>query len=284
MPKTKKKGGALMNPNDYDIKRAIYYVKSAEEQNEHANKLHTQSRRNLLKAKMNLVDVIASNEALSVIHKLIMLSDVKKKLQSEDVTFFAPNNEFMKNEPVEELMGDREKLNLFLDDLILKGRIHTNQVNSGIPMIKQNENNKPLEINKNPQNSEIVISHKGEPVAKVVHPNLNKPNHEVPPKKGIVHIIGNVESSGPVKTITSGLNNAVGNAAELAQGARETTTKTVEKATNFLKNIFSGTKPKGTTESSTTTQGGGRTRRRRRKSKRKSHKKHTKRRRIRRRH
>ena len=270
-----------MKPNDFDIRRAISYVKSAEEQNRQANQLQMQSRRNLLKSKMNLVDVVASNEALTVIHKLIMLSDVKKKLQSEDVTFFAPNNEFMENEPVDELMADKEKLNLFLDDLILKGRIHTNQVKSGIPMIKQNENRKPLEINKNPENSEIVISHKGEPVAKVVHPKLNKPKHEVPPKKGIVHIIGNVEKSGPVKTITSGLNSAVDNAKNFAQDARETTTNTVQKATNFLRNIFAGNKSK-TTEDSAPTQGGGRTRRRRHKSKKKSRKKHTKKRRKRR--
>ena len=256
------------------------------------------------KGERSLLEVLSANQMLSIMHNLVLMSDVKALLSdtSKEHTLIFPTNDNLKqsNLNIEKLMENRDALNEFLGDYILHGNVHSKKLKPEVPVVVRNLNRKELEIVKTPANK-VIIKHEKKPVAVVVHGNLTH-NDDTLPKHGNVHSITDLATITPekmvdaakdtAKKITENTKELVTNAKDAVSGAEEGVAKARDtvagiagNAVKTITNFFTGASGKAkeavksaeATASSavkSVTAGGGK---KKRKTKRKRHNKKTKR-------
>ena len=211
------------NENEIDIlKRELKKRENAQrELNENAKQ-----------GEVKLLDVLASNEALSTMRNLLFMSDMKKVLMGDKSrTLLLPTNDDIKNSglDVEQLKQNKEAVNKFVREYVVKDNVNTKTLDTNVPVVVKNENGKRLDIVKN-TSGQVVISHEGQEVAKIVSPHVLD-NNGAAPSNGAVHSIENTND-----TIKKNADNAVQAAAKKAVATANNTLNQAKVTTNNLTN------------------------------------------------
>ena len=239
MPKSKrvKKGGTqyLGNDNNDKLKKLQLLLQNKNENENEIDILKRELKKrenaqrelneNAKQDEVKLLDVLASNEALSTMRNLLFMSDMKKVLMGDKSrTLLLPTNDDIKNSglDVEQLKQNKEAVNKFVREYIINDNINTKTLDTNVPVVVKNENGKRLDIVKNPS-GQVVISHAGQKVAEIVSPHVLD-NNGAAPSNGAVHSIENTND-----TIKKNADNAVQAAAN----------KFTDVATNAYNNIKS---------------------------------------------
>ena len=305
MPRKSKKGGAVALEDIMSLSRRVPINKNPEEIPNLRGLIRNldQRKEGVVRAKIRIIDVIAKHQALSVIKQLIMLSNMKKELERENITFFSPTNAAMNTHPELDVLLKKDKseneqlmLDQFIKAHVVKGlhNLHNK------PHEVEHKLNKKHSALKEKDTGNIKILHNGEPVAKIVKENLKTPSGE--PHKAKIHMIDG--HLGEKKDIADNVKDTISdvrkkteaglkNVQEEINDARKALTDNIPKGGvgGLLKTITglvtgnTTTPKKGPTSSETASpapapsQAGGTRRRKRRKTRRKSAKKSKKRRR-----
>ena len=298
MPRSKKKGGALamlktMGKIDLlrDKGRVLEYagqeIRDANKQLKLDQEKEVILQRELSKVRkdkqqqeqkrkrgqMKLLQVLAANKMLGMMHELVLLSDIKGILddESQEHTLIFPTDDNLEDSTldIEKLKSNKDALNEFLKDYILRGSIHTDDLKSEKPLSVTNLNGKQLAVVK--QKGKVLVKHQGKPVAVIVHKDLT---HNGLPSVGDVHSITDMSPS-LTDTAEGALDNAKETASNLADTARKSVsnaTGTARKAMNTVLDTVGGLFGRDESENTDAkpTVGGGRKRKRKRKTKRKT--------------
>jgi hypothetical protein len=256
MPKSKrvKKGGTqyLGNDNNDKLKKLELLLQNKNENENEIDILKRELKKrenaqrelneNAKQDEVKLLDVLASNEALSTMRNLLFMSDMKKVLMGDKSrTLLLPTNDDIKNSglDVEQLKQNKEAVNKFVREYVVKDNINTKTLDTNVPVVVKNENGKRLDIVKN-TSGQVVISHEGQEVAKIVSPHVLD-NNGAAPSNGAVHSIENTND-----TIKKNADNAVQAAAnKFTDQASTAAQQATAVATNAFKNftsVFSGGK------------------------------------------
>jgi len=209
------------------------------------------------RGERSLLEVLSANQMLSIMHNLVLMSDVKGLLSdtSKPHTLIFPTDENLKqsNLNIEKLMENRDALNEFLGDYVLHGDVHSKKLKPEVPVVVTNLNGKDLEVVKTPAHK-VIIKHEKKPVAVVVHHNLTHTDDTLP-KQGRVHSITDLATFTPekmadaakdgAKKITENTKQLISNAQEAVSGAQKTVsdaqntvTGIAGKAVDTLKGLF----------------------------------------------
>ena len=246
MPKSKrvKKGGTqyLGNDNNDKLKKLELLLQNKNENENEIDILKRELKKrenaqrelneNAKQDEVKLLDVLASNEALSTMRNLLFMSDMKKVLMGDKSrTLLLPTNDDIKNSglDVEQLKQNKEAVNKFVREYVVKDNINTKTLDTNVPVVVKNENGKRLDIVKN-TSGQVVISHEGQEVAKIVSPHVLD-NNGAAPSNGAVHSIENTND-----TIKKNADNAVQAAAKKAVATANNTLNQAKVTTNNLTN------------------------------------------------
>lgn len=246
MPKSKrvKKGGTqyLGNDNNDKLKKLELLLQNKNKNENEIDILKRELKKrenaqrelneNAKQDEVKLLDVLASNEALSTMRNLLFMSDMKKVLMGDKSrTLLLPTNDDIKNSglDVEQLKQNKEAVNKFVREYVVKDNINTKTLDTNVPVVVKNENGKRLDIVKN-TSGQVVISHEGQEVAKIVSPHVLD-NNGAAPSNGAVHSIENTND-----TIKKNADNAVQAAAKKAVATANNTLNQAKVTTNNLTN------------------------------------------------
>ena len=246
MPKSKrvKKGGTqyLGNDNNDKLKKLELLLQNKNENENEIDILKRELKKrenaqrelneNAKQDEVKLLDVLASNEALSTMRNLLFMSDMKKVLMGDKSrTLLLPTNDDIKNSglDVEQLKQNKEAVNKFVREYVVKDNINTKTLDTNVPVVVKNENGKRLDIVKN-TSGQVVISHEGQKVATIVSPHVLD-NNGAAPSNGAVHSIENTND-----TIKKNADNAVQAAAKKAVATANNTLNQAKVTTNNLTN------------------------------------------------
>ena len=227
------------------------------------------------RGQMKLLQVLAANKMLGMMHELVLLSDIKGILddESQEHTLIFPTDDNLEdsNLDIDKLKANKDALNEFLKDYILRGSIHTDDLKPEKPVPVTNLNGKQLAVVK--QKGKVLVKHQGKPVAVIVHKDLTHKDDESLPASGNIHSITDITPT-LEDTADKALDDARETATNLANTARKTVstaTGTARKAMNTVLDTVGGLFGRGDetekTDSKPTTVGGGRKRKRKRKRK-----------------
>ena len=246
MPKSKrvKKGGTqyLGNDNNDKLKKLELLLQNKNENENEIDILKRELKKrenaqrelneNAKQDEVKLLDVLASNEALSTMRNLLFMSDMKKVLMGDKSrTLLLPTNDDIKNSglDVEQLKQNKEAVNKFVREYVVKDNVNTKTLDTNVPVVVKNENGKRLDIVKN-TSGQVVISHEGQEVAKIVSPHVLD-NNGAAPSNGAVHSIENTND-----TIKKNADNAVQAATKKVVATANNTLNQAKVTTNNLTN------------------------------------------------
>ena len=246
MPKSKrvKKGGTqyLGNDNNGKLEELELLLQNKNENENEIDILKRELKKrenaqrelneNAKQGEVKLLDVLASNEALSTMRNLLFMSDMKKVLMGDKSrTLLLPTNDDIKNSglDVEQLKQNKEAVNKFVREYVVKDNVNTKTLDTNVPVVVKNENGKRLDIVKN-TSGQVVISHEGQEVAKIVSPHVLD-NNGAAPSNGAVHSIENTND-----TIKKNADNAVQAATKKVVATANNTLNQAKVTTNNLTN------------------------------------------------
>ena len=227
------------------------------------------------RGQMKLLQVLAANKMLGMMHELVLLSDIKEILddESQEHTLIFPTNDNLEDSAldIDKLKANKDALNEFLKDYILRGSVHTDDLISEKPLSVTNLNGKQLALVK--RKGKVIVKHQDKPVAVIVHKDItHKDDNNTLPSVGNIHSITDISPSlddrmGEAKEAFDDAKETATNLADTARKSVSTATGTARKAMNTVLDTFGGLF--GDKEVSPTV-GGGRKRKRKRKTKRKT--------------
>jgi len=237
------------------------------------------------RGQMKLLQVLAANKMLGMMHELVLLSDIKEILddESQEHTLIFPTNDNLEDSTldIDKLKANKDALNEFLKDYVLRGSLHTEDLQAETPMSVTNLNGKQLDIVK--QKGKVLVKHQGKPVAVIVHKDLKHKDDNTLPAVGNIHSITDISPS-----LDDRMEEARGKAGEVIKDAQETVTdvadtarKTVSTATGTARRamnnmidrvsgLFGDDEEKEVSSTPKSVVGGGRKRKRKRKTKRRT--------------